>query len=170
VLRTVLVLPAIFLRNVSHCPRTCSDRNSAGDCPAICKAANAPGVATSWPRGNSGRRSIAYFIAVPFEGLCFFASPAPRRAVQKKQMPFLAVAPQLAVRAVKGAPFAFTGAKRKPLTEEARPRRRLLPGREDREANDDGANNRKGPGSAPGPNPVFSQNGASSDSAVGSRG
>ena len=29
---------------------------------------------------------------------------------------------------------------------------------------------RKGPGSAPGPNPVFSQNGASSDSAVGSLG
>jgi hypothetical protein len=45
--------------------------------------------------------------------------PAPRKAVQKKQMPFLAVAPRLAVRAVKGAPFAFTGAKRKPLTEEA---------------------------------------------------
>jgi hypothetical protein len=39
--------------------------------------------------------------------------------VQKKQIPFLAVAPRLAVRAVKGAPFAFTGAKRKPLTEEA---------------------------------------------------
>jgi len=34
-------------------------------------------------------------------------------------MPSLAVAPRLAVRAVKGAPFAFTGAKRKPLTEEA---------------------------------------------------
>ena len=49
----------------------------------------------------------------------FFAFPAPRRAVQKKQIPFLAVAPRLAVRAVKGAPFAFTGAKRKPLTEEA---------------------------------------------------
>ena len=49
----------------------------------------------------------------------FFASPEPRRAVQKKQIPFLAVAPRLAVRAVKGAPFAFTGAKRKPLTEEA---------------------------------------------------
>jgi hypothetical protein len=45
--------------------------------------------------------------------------PPHRRAVQKKQMPFLAVAPRLAVRAVKGAPFAFTGAKRKPLTEEA---------------------------------------------------
>jgi hypothetical protein len=28
-------------------------------------------------------------------------------------------------------------------------------------------NNRKGPGSAPGPNPVFSQNGASSDSVAG---
>ena len=40
-----------------------------------------------------------------------FAFPAPRRAVQKKQMPFLAVAPRLAVRAVTGAPFAFTGAK-----------------------------------------------------------
>jgi len=44
----------------------------------------------------------------------FFASSEPRRAVQKKQIPFLAVAPRLAVRAVKGAPFAFTGAKRKP--------------------------------------------------------
>ena len=31
-------------------------------------------------------------------------------------------------------------------------------------------NDRKGPGSAPGPNRVFSQNGASSDSAVGSLG
>ena len=47
------------------------------------------------------------------------ASLAPRKAVQKTQMPFLAVAPRLAVRAVKGAPFAFTGAKRKPLTEGA---------------------------------------------------
>ena len=34
-------------------------------------------------------------------------------------MPFLAVAPRLAVRTFQGAPFAFTGAKRKPLTEEA---------------------------------------------------
>ena len=58
-------------------------------------------------------------------------------------MPFLAVAPRLAVRAVKGAPFAFTGAKRKPLTEEAHG---LGAGfcqegkrREGREANDDGA-------------------------------
>jgi hypothetical protein len=58
-------------------------------------------------------------------------------------MPFLAVAPRLAVRAVKGAPFAFTGAKRKPLTEEAyglgtgfcREGKR----REDKESNDDGA-------------------------------
>jgi len=40
-----------------------------------------------------------------------FGSSAPSRAVQKKQMPFLAVTPRLAVRAVKGAPFAFTGAK-----------------------------------------------------------
>jgi hypothetical protein len=31
-------------------------------------------------------------------------------------------------------------------------------------------NNRKGPGSARGPNPIFSQNGASADSAVGSLG
>ena len=59
------------------------------------------------------------------------------------QSPFLAVAPRLAGRAVKGAPFAFTGAKRKPLTEEAHG---LGAGfcqegkrREDREANDDGA-------------------------------
>ena len=64
-------------------------------------------------------------------------------------MPFLAVATRLAVRAVKGAPFAFTGAKRKPLTEEAHG----LGGgfyqegkrREDREANDDGAKQQKGP-------------------------
>ena len=53
-----------------------------------------------------------------------------------------------------------------------RPRRRLLPGRERREGKTERRmmtepNNRKGPGSAPGPNPVFSQNGASSDSAVG---
>jgi hypothetical protein len=34
-------------------------------------------------------------------------------------MPFLEAGWRLAVRAVKGAGFAFTGAKRKPLTEEA---------------------------------------------------
>jgi hypothetical protein len=34
-------------------------------------------------------------------------------------MPFLEAVWRLAVRAVKGAGFAFTGAKRKPLTEEA---------------------------------------------------
>src|SRR5215469_15520132 len=101
-----------------HCPRTCSERKSAGDCPAFCNAANAPGVATSRPGGNSGRRSIAYLIEAPLEGFGF-CFPGTAQAVQKKQMPFLAVAPRLAVRAVKGAPFAFTGAKRKPLTEEA---------------------------------------------------
>ena len=74
-------------------------------------------------------------------------------------MPFLAVAPRLAVRAVKGAPFAFTGAKRKPLTEEAHGlgagfcqegKRREEKGREgkrreDREANDDVAKQQKRP-------------------------
>ncbi len=131
-----------------HCPRTCSERNSADDCPAFCNAANAPGVATSLPRGNNGRRSIAYFISAPVEGFVF-ASSAPHRAVQKKQIPFLAVAPRLAVRAVKAAQFAFTGAKRKPLTEEAHG---LGAGfcqegkrREDREANDDGAKQQKRP-------------------------
>jgi hypothetical protein len=29
------------------------------------------GVATSFPRGNSGRRSIAHFISAPFEGFVF---------------------------------------------------------------------------------------------------
>jgi len=38
---------------------------------------------------------------------------------QEKQTPFLEVPRRLAVRAVKGAVFAFTGAKRKPFTEEA---------------------------------------------------
>jgi len=86
-------------------------------------------------------------------------------------MPFLAVAPRLAVRAVKGAPLAFLGAKRKPLTEEAhglgagfcqegQTERRMMTE----------PNNRKVPGFAPGPNPVSSQNGALSDSAVGSLG
>jgi hypothetical protein len=93
------------------------ERNSAGDCPAFCNAANAPGVATSLPRGNSGRRSIAYFISAPFEGFGF-CFPGTAQSGAEKQIPFLAVAPRLAVRAVKGAPFAFTGAKRKPLTEE----------------------------------------------------
>jgi hypothetical protein len=66
--------------------------------------------------------------------------------VQKKQMPFLAVAPRLAVRAVKGAPFAFTGAKRKPLTEEAHGLGAgFCQGREDREANDDRAKQQKRP-------------------------
>ena len=111
------------------------------------------GFATSLPRGNSGRRSIANFISAPFEDLVS-ASSAPHRAVQKKQIPFLAVAPRLAVRAVKGAPFAFTGAKRKPLTEEAHGlgagfcqegKRREEKGREDREANDDGVQQQKRP-------------------------
>ena len=38
-----------------------------------------------------------------------------RGAVHKRQMPFLAGGGRLAVRAVKGAGCAFTGAKRKPL-------------------------------------------------------
>jgi len=42
-----------------------------------------------------------------------------RGAVHKKQTPFLEVPRRLAVRAVKGAVFAFTGAERKPFTEEA---------------------------------------------------
>src|SRR5690242_20564025 len=37
----------------------------------------------------------------------------------EKQTPFLEVPRRLAVRAVRGAGLAFTGAKRKPLTEEA---------------------------------------------------
>jgi len=66
-------------------------------------------------------------------------------------MPFLAVASRLAVRAVKGARFAFTGSETKALDGgSARPRRRLLSGREekgreDREANDDGAKQQKRP-------------------------
>jgi len=40
-------------------------------------------------------------------------------AVQKKKMPFLEVPRRLAVRAVKAAGFAFMGAKRTALTEEA---------------------------------------------------
>src|SRR5215471_3262827 len=54
-----------------HCPRTSSERNSAGDCPAFFKAANASGVATRWPRGNNGRRSIAYFMELLLEGFGF---------------------------------------------------------------------------------------------------
>jgi len=50
---------------------------------------------------------------------CSFLPFVQREAVHKKQMPFLAGSPRLAVRAVKGAEFAFTGAQRKPLTEEA---------------------------------------------------
>jgi len=42
----------------------------------FCKAANAPGVATSLPKGNSGRRSIAYFMSVPFEGIEVQKNPA----------------------------------------------------------------------------------------------
>jgi len=44
--------------------------------------------------------------------------PAGKRGIQSK-LPFLEVSRRLAVCAVKGAAFAFTGAKRKPLTEEA---------------------------------------------------
>jgi hypothetical protein len=68
---------------------------------------------------------------------------------RKSKSPSWPVATRLAVRAVKGAPFAFTGAKRKPLTEEAHG---LGAGfcqegkrREDREANDDGAKQQKRP-------------------------
>jgi hypothetical protein len=39
--------------------------------------------------------------------------------MHQKQMPFLARSLRLAARAVTGAGFAFTGAKRKPLTERA---------------------------------------------------
>jgi len=49
----------------------------------------------------------------PFEGFVF-CFPATAQSGAEKQMPFLAVAPRLAVRAVKGASFAFTGVKRSP--------------------------------------------------------
>ena len=55
--------------------------------------------------GHTGCQLNPIFIAAPFEGFGF-ALPAPRRAVQKKRMPFLAAATLLAVRAVKGARFA----------------------------------------------------------------
>ena len=90
--------------------------------------------------------------------------------MQKKQLPLLAVAPRLAVHAVKGAPFAFTGAKRKPLTEEAHGLGAGFCQEGQTERTMTEPNNRKGPGSAPGPNRVFSQNGASSESAVDSLG
>ena len=55
-----------------------------------------------------------------------FASPAPHGAVQKRQMPFLVASPRLAVCAVKGARFAFIGAKRRPLDRRSRRSRRTL--------------------------------------------
>ena len=36
-LQAVLVLTAIFLRNIPHCPRTCIAKNSAGGGPASAK-------------------------------------------------------------------------------------------------------------------------------------
>jgi hypothetical protein len=67
------------------------------------------------------------------------------------------VAPRLAVRAVKGAPFAFTGTKRNPLTEEAHGLGAgfCQEGQIERRTMTE-PNNRKGPGSAPGPNRVYS--------------
>jgi hypothetical protein len=48
-----------------------------------------------------------------------FLSFRQRGAVHKKQIALHGGPKRLSVRAVKGAFFAFTGAKRKPLTEEA---------------------------------------------------
>jgi len=105
----------------------------------------------------------------------FFASPAPRRAVQKKQKPFLAGrdAPSRSRR--QGRAVCVHWSEAKALDGgSARPRRRVLSGRADKGRQErrmmTEPNNRKGPGSAPGLNRVFSQNGASSDSAVGSLG
>jgi hypothetical protein len=91
VLQTELVLGRSSPGMFPHCPRTCSERNSAGDCPAFCRAANAPGVATTLPRETAVFVRLHISHQLLLKDLVF-AFPAPRRAVQKKQMPFLAVA------------------------------------------------------------------------------
>jgi len=80
VLQAVLILPAISLGNISALSAHMQREEFRG----------------------------AYFMEAPFEGFGF-ALPAPRRAVQKERMPFLAAATLLAVRAVKGARFANGG-------------------------------------------------------------
>jgi hypothetical protein len=57
-------------------------------------------------------------------------SEASLKAAHKKGMPFLPEAKRLAVRAVKGAPFAFIGAKRETFDRRSgRSRRRFSEGR-----------------------------------------
>src|SRR6516165_2857572 len=98
--------------------RTCSERNSAGDCPAVCKAANAPGVATSLPRGNSGRRSIAYFMEAPFEGFVFcFLGTAQSGAEKANSLPGGRTAPSRSRR--QGRAVCVHWSEAKALTEEA---------------------------------------------------
>src|SRR5215469_16710 len=107
--------------------------------------------------------TIAYFISAPFEDL-FFASTAPRRAANS--LPGGRTAPSSSRR--QGRAVHWSEAKALDGGS-ARPRRWLLLGREEKGRERrmmTEPNNRIGPGSAPGPNRVFSQNGASADSAA----
>ena len=118
-LQAVLVLPAIFLGNIS--PLSAHMQGRGNRQVTVVPSAMRPTrrvLQRVCPRETVVVVRLRISCQLLLKDL-FFASSEPRRAVQKKQMPFLAVAPRLAVRAVKGAPFAFTGAKRKPLTEEA---------------------------------------------------
>jgi hypothetical protein len=67
---------------------------------------------------TKGFGGFLHGIGSPLEGLSFLLF-RQRGAVHKKQIALHGGPKRLSVRAVKGAFFAFTGAKRKPLTEEA---------------------------------------------------
>src|SRR5258707_8146845 len=95
-------------------------RKSSGVCPLFAKAASAPGVDTSEPRSKSGFRSVCCMGISPVLKFGFLPR-RHRRAVHEKQKPFHGRGRRLSVRPRRQGRrgVVFTGAKRKPLTEEA---------------------------------------------------
>jgi hypothetical protein len=69
------LLPKAIPHNYQS-PVTWRARKSIGLCPLFSRAASAPGVATSWPRSNSGFRSVGC-MAISCFWIWIFASQAP---------------------------------------------------------------------------------------------
>jgi|ERR1700674_81186 len=82
-LQAELVFAVIFF---GHSPRTWRDKNSAGDCLAFSSAANAPGVATIWPRENSGCCLVCR-MGTPEEGLDFCRDGPPKSGAFRVNCP-----------------------------------------------------------------------------------
>src|SRR5213076_247390 len=90
-------------------------RNSPGCCPAFLSAAKAPGVATIWPSSKAGCLLICCIEKNSFRWFRFLLLRGTAESGALKANALPGGARRLTVRAVKGAQFAFIGAKRETL-------------------------------------------------------